>query len=826
MALQVRRNISAKVRIVSTLIAVFALVMQPTYGLVASQVANALGAAPVATTVTQDNHDSTGWYSYSVGASLDFEAVSGARLGNGALKMSKGNTTGDYTQFYRETMSPMNLSDISLGYSSKRIAGNNDIAPGFGITVDEDGNFATTDDIKYYMYEPTYNSTVTNYDAWNDWSINSSSKVWQLSRPASSPWVLHTIGDLSAANTNAKVKDYWLNLGTGNNNSSVLVDRVVEGDSATYNFEPTTVPDTTPPDFAVVGPTNGQYVSGDITLKAEIKDVSDITKVLMNIGGKSHSWANGSSSTITRTGDIFSVTVDTTTLSEGPVHVTLRGTDGSGNTRYWNNNSALRQHVFYVDNTNPITSITSAAQTNKDTVTLTKGSASDENLSYYYCWLTTNSTVTVDGHTYTPGQEVRLDNDTTSTRDANCETKWANGQTPLSGNLGNFNVKNFPSGDYTVNLIAVDKAGNKSTAATKTVMIDHTNPTGSVETIGGKSYSTSGTTVKLDDGKLVVTGVAEDNNAMNRIGVQLVKPGVSGDIQYVYADDNKLYGKTGQIDWTAEFNSSKLSGLADGQYAINIYYVDKIGNVETQKIFFTLDDTRPIVSVSLSNTDYTIGNVVPKVTINADDNIGVDYVQYKILNTDGTTAAGWFTINNNEETEVTAISGLEAGNYTLRARAFDEAGNKKSGADVIFTVNQIIVTNPTEGGEQESGTNGSAVSGNAARTNLVSPSGVTTLGNGPLALNLANIADTTDTADSTADDEGETLGVSDKKGSGDNKGDVLAATDDKSGCDKFLGLCWYWWIPIAVAVLGAIWFYLASRRESDPDPFSGPARRQ
>lgn len=56
---------------------------------------------------------------------------------------------------------------------------------------------------------------------------------------------------------------------------------------------------------------------------------------------------------ITRNSHTFSAVIDTKTLPDEPVHVTLRGTDGAGNTRYWNNNSANRQHVFIVDNTAP-----------------------------------------------------------------------------------------------------------------------------------------------------------------------------------------------------------------------------------------------------------------------------------------------------------------------------------------------------------------------------------------------------------------------------------------------------------------------------------------
>ena len=123
--IQPTRRIGSKI---TTLIAMFALVMQPMYGLVADFVAKAAVGTVV---VGQTNHATTGWNINSKGATAKFEVVS-APLGNGALKMSKGMTQGDYVQFYRESMAaPMSLNDISFQYSSKRLSGSATSAPGF-----------------------------------------------------------------------------------------------------------------------------------------------------------------------------------------------------------------------------------------------------------------------------------------------------------------------------------------------------------------------------------------------------------------------------------------------------------------------------------------------------------------------------------------------------------------------------------------------------------------------------------------------------------------------------------------------------------------------
>ncbi len=148
---------------------------------------------------------------------------------------------------------------------------------------------------------------------------------------------------------------------------------------------------------------------------------------------------------------------------------TIRAYDAAGNTS--------EDFVITIDKTGPVTEVTNATVLG-DTVTV-EGTVSDTtNLRYYYCWLTTNQTITVDGHTFTPGQEVKLNNNADSTRNAACNTTWANGNNDFSGVLGGFNIPNVPDGSYTVNLVAYDLAGNNNAAspATYTFTLDRTAP--------------------------------------------------------------------------------------------------------------------------------------------------------------------------------------------------------------------------------------------------------------------------------------------------------------------------------------------------------------
>lgn len=173
---------------------------------------------------------------------------------------------------------------------------------------------------------------------------------------------------------------------------------------------------------------------------------------------------------------------------------------------------------FTIDKTLPSTSITSA--TVSGDVLSFEGSVSDDNLNYYYCYLTTNQAIVVDGHAFTPGQEVKLNNNADSSRNGACNTTWAGGATEFTGVLGGFNITNVPDGEYTVRLVAHDLAGNNnaSNPATFVITVDRTAPVitlngGDVTLTVGDTYTDLGATaddaseVVVDD-SLVDTSVA------------------------------------------------------------------------------------------------------------------------------------------------------------------------------------------------------------------------------------------------------------------------------------------------------------------------------
>lgn len=216
--------------------------------------------------------------------------------------------------------------------------------------------------------------------------------------------------------------------------------------------------------------------------------------------------------------------------------------DTAGNQSPW---SELWKTV--VDNTAPTANITSATQASKDVVSF-EGFVNDTNLSHYYCYLTDQS-----------GSEV-------GERGDNCVTTWAkdlqrNGNPATSTNqgdgsasspvtLGDFDISGLNSGDYTVKLVAIDRAGNQSATATHNVTIDHTAP---VITVGNP-------TLTADDTMLKFGGTVDDPTAAVNIGI--------GTQDYTAAND-------GSGTWLVIITPP----LAVGTYDITATATDPAGNV-------------------------------------------------------------------------------------------------------------------------------------------------------------------------------------------------------------------------------------------------------
>lgn len=284
--------------------------------------------------------------------------------------------------------------------------------------------------------------------------------------------------------------------------------------------------DNKAPTFAIITPSNGSTVNGTQRISATITDVSDITKVLMNVGdGKgSYVWEAGKSNNkVTRDGDTFYIDIDTATLPEGASYVVLRATDGAGNTRYYNNNAGSRQHSYNVDNTAPVVTLDDVAAITVGDKAILTGSVDD---------------ATVTEVEVTVGDRPMV-------------------VVPVSGGTFSYEIEDLAVGVHDISVQARDALGNASQAAVKSVTVSARPP---VVTPGGNQGSGNG---NGSNGEVPATADDDDTetdaDAANQV---FTAPVVALGNQAVLGDQNAAQNQR-QSDIADDVSDQDVQGATD-----------------------------------------------------------------------------------------------------------------------------------------------------------------------------------------------------------------------------------------------------------------------
>lgn len=486
-------------------------------------------------------------------------------------------------------------------------------------------------------------------------------------------------------------------------------------------------PDVTAPAVSVTSPTNGSTVAGTISLVAAASDNIGVASVQFLVDGANFGAAV--------TAAPYSVSLDTTTLSNGAHTITATARDAANNAT---NSSAVTINVNNVvaDTTAPTVSVTSPAN----------GSTIQGSISFT---ATASDNVGVTG--------VRLFIDGTAVG-----SEMTSG--PFTASVDTTTLAN---GSHIFSATARDAAGNQTTA-TSTVTVnnpDITAPTVAVTSPAGGStvagtislvaaasdnigvasvqflvdgaalgaavtsapFSVSLDTTTLSNGAHTVNAVARDvaNNATTSASVAITVNNVVADttpptvsitapangasvqgnvtINATASDETSLAGVRIFVNGTplgAELTAAPFTAtwdtlpLANGAHTISATARDSAGNQATTAITVTVsnpDVTAPTVALTSPTSGTTVAGTISLVA-SAGDNIGIAAVQFLV---DGApfgaeVLAVPYTVDLDTLT-------LVNGPHTLQARARDAAGNITTSAAVSITVNNADVTPPAVG---------------------------------------------------------------------------------------------------------------------------------
>jgi len=178
---------------------------------------------------------------------------------------------------------------------------------------------------------------------------------------------------------------------------------------------------------------------------------------------------------------------------------------------------------------------------------------------------------------------------------------------------------------------------------------------------------------------------------------------------FSYLTKNESYFPTANptIEWTASDNGTgiqvfqwrldggdwhnkttanlTLSGLADGQHTVTVWTYDWAGNIKDPTLVFTVDTTKPTLSITNPEEGATI-NTTGSISIKWSSNDTTSGIVYYLVRLDGGT---WV----NTTVESHTFTDVADGDHTVTVRSVDNAGN-----DATATVNFEVIRDTDQDG--------------------------------------------------------------------------------------------------------------------------------
>ena len=409
--------------------------------------------------------------------------------------------------------------------------------------------------------------------------------------------------------------------------------------------------DNTPASGSITSPAAASYVAGSVTVTANASDgpvppASGVSAVRFEIKptGAGAFTVFGTQTTPT-VGSTYSQSLATGALADGPADLQVVVTDVAGN------ETTSATHTINIDNLSPVVTLDDPGAAVGSSVGLTASSSPDTtNVAFRYRTVGSGGAGTLIASDGTAPFGV------TWTTAPAAETQWE------------------------LIAVATDAGGNVTTSAPRVVLVDRTQPTGSVTAPG------SGDTV---GGPAVALGA----NAADLAG-----SGVISVVWEVMEFGSATFTPVA-TDTTAPYSATwNSTSSPDGATVIRAVVTDAAGNTSTTAaVSFSLDSTGP--SVSLSDPGAVVGGTI---SLNATTGGGASRVVFSVS---PAGAGTWTQLANDTSAPFSTpfdTSTLPDGLYDLRAVGYDALDNASAPAlrtNVRFdnTAPTLISSVPADG---------------------------------------------------------------------------------------------------------------------------------
>lgn len=308
-----------------------------------------------------------------------------------------------------------------------------------------------------------------------------------------------------------------------------------------------------------------------------------------------------------------------------------------------------------------------------------------------------------------------------------------------------------------------------------------------VDQVGNESPWSSLWKVVVDNDAPVVSFSGLTDGATYTSAVDLIASISDANLSHYFLTITKdganyaISGVTGQSIYTSEFTDKPLTTLTDdGSYTVKLEARDKAGNKDgtptqdgdsVKTVSFTIDTVGPNITGDETGVVTGAGTIQPSLTDNDGDQSGNTY---KWTQVSGPAA------DISDDTALNPVfTPTGDGTYIFELTATDHPAGNVTTKTFSFTYTKPVVDD-----NNANQNNGGSNSGDSDGDNN---------GFSNVAVDDGDVQGATDDAGSVSDDDGGSTAKEDKVAG--------AATHKTDGCFKFLGVCWYYWIPVVIVVI-------------------------
>ena len=668
MALQLRRTASMRVRLVTTLIAAFAFIVQPYVGIIASQNVNALAVTPsiakldtyfvksnykgIATDITVNNLTDANGVKVEVSRAIDGSIVKTAETSVlNALNTGSSATVTAPIVIQSGSYSEIESNSWSMPAGSPWTSATTPTSVTVTITRDGGDDLVATKTINPTMgpfatlaeVMPAPAPAPAPVDPTDSHSLNLKGTIYR---------------DISLNNCDNSTECKAPNRAENLSGWTVNLYKENPSDSSDWNFVQSATTDS-----------NGEYKLG-----AHKEAGVYHTCVAMQNG-----W---SQSAQTWSGSGYLVkTVNQSSEGDEGSFCTTNNYDDTGD-------RSSNSRIGVVDTTDPSINFLSPSRFNN---------------SVYDQFFQNLSDITIEGtdnQTSVVSTVVHIYNE-----DGSISSAWCGAA--IVGDTGSCDTTSLIDGKYYVKVAATDTAGN-SEYAKKDFVIDSTAPSVDDIKLNGQSVSSprdsnGGPTNFYPVGSKVSLSATIDDNLSGVVDAKykIRKVTPSGNTQTgVYQSGTVNMSDGGSGEWkTLSGDELDVSGLPEGTYTIMMMVKDKAGNLATPYVDITVDHTAPNAPTITKPSARQWFKTTPIQTTwsSVTDPSDIDHYQVAYSYDDGHTFGGSdcptvTTIeskavsgcrNENGTSRNHSPGSTEEGGVTIWVRAFDKAGNPSDWSDSV-----------------------------------------------------------------------------------------------------------------------------------------------